>query len=98
MVLGTMSESVGLAAAALTTGSFFPQVYHIWRTRDAESISALMYIIFATGVAMWFAYGLAIHSPSVVIANATTFVLALTVLIMKFRFAPHPCIAVTPST
>jgi MtN3 and saliva related transmembrane protein len=80
-----VSEGVGLVAAALTSTSFVAQVYRIWRTRDASSISTIMYVMFTTGAATWLVYGLMIDSPSVVAANTVSFCLSATVLVLKWK-------------
>ena len=79
------TEYVGIAAACLTTGSFVPQAIRVLKTRDTRAISLAMYTLFTSGTFLWLCYGFCIASPSIVIANAITFVLALTILIAKFR-------------
>lgn len=80
------TELLGLVAGALTTIAFIPQVWRIWRTRSARDISAPMYLIFTSGVALWLFYGLRLGAVPVILANAITLLLALAVLLMKLRF------------
>jgi MtN3 and saliva related transmembrane protein len=80
------ADLIGYLAAALTTISFVPQAWLVWRTRRAENLSLAMYLVFATGVALWLVYGLWIGSWPVVIANAITLMLAGFILVMKLRF------------
>jgi len=80
-----LPEIVGYVAAALTTVSFVPQVLKVVRERQAAGISAAMYALFTTGVALWLVYGLMIHSLPVTLANAVALVLAATVLTLKLR-------------
>jgi MtN3 and saliva related transmembrane protein len=79
-------EHLGFAAAICTTGAFIPQVLMVWRQRGAPGISAGMYAIFMFGVSLWLAYGIAIASVPVVVANSITLVLAAGVLGMKLYF------------
>jgi MtN3 and saliva related transmembrane protein len=79
------SEFVGLAAAFLTTTSFVPQAIQVLRTRDTRAISLGMYLLFTSGTFLWLVYGISIRSLSVSLANAITFVLALTILILKAK-------------
>ena len=81
-----ISESIGYAAAFMTTVSFLPQVIKVWRTRTVRDISLATYSMFTVGAALWLAYGLAIHSLPVILANAVTVVLAAAVLTAKIRF------------
>lgn len=76
-------EYIGITAGVLTTLSFLPQVVKIWQTRDASSISLLMYSIFCTGVVFWLIYGIAISSFSVMLANIITVFLSGGVLLLK---------------
>jgi MtN3 and saliva related transmembrane protein len=79
-------NQLGYVAAACTTSAFIPQVFMVWRQRGAPGVSTGMYLIFILGVCMWTAYGLAISSWPVVIANALTLLLASGVLGMKWYF------------
>jgi MtN3 and saliva related transmembrane protein len=77
---------LGSAAACLTTGSFVPQAWLTFRTRDVSGISLGMYSAFTMGVALWLCYGLAIASWPITIANAITLTLALAILGMRLRY------------
>jgi MtN3 and saliva related transmembrane protein len=77
---------LGLMAGSLTTIAFIPQVIKIWKTRSARDISIIMFLLFSTGVLLWLLYGIALGAAPVIIANGITLVLALAVLILKFRF------------
>lgn len=80
----------GYAAATLTTLAFVPQVLHTWRTRSVGGISAGMYAIFITGVALWLAYGILLDEWPIIVANGMTLVMALAILIMKIRYRGRP--------
>ena len=92
-----MHDLVGSIAATCTTVAFFPQVLHLWRTRDARAISLPMYLIFTTGVVFWLAYGLMITSWPIIIANIVTLAMTLSVIGMKLRFK-NPDSSATEST
>lgn len=76
---------LGYVAAALTTSAFIPQALKTVRSRDTRGISLWTYLIFTTGVALWFVYGLVASDWPIIVANAVTFPLAATVLILKLR-------------
>lgn len=76
---------IGYSAAFLTTIAFAPQAYQSWKTRNLEGISLPMYSLFTCGVALWFFYGLYIHSMPVIIANAITLILSAIVLSLKVQ-------------
>ena len=79
----TWVDTLGYAAACLTTLSFVPQAWHTFRTRDVSGISLAMYSVFTLGIAAWLAYGLLIRAWPVVIANLVTLGLAASILTMK---------------
>jgi MtN3 and saliva related transmembrane protein len=76
---------VGLLAAAFTTVSYLPQVMKTLRTRHTKDISLLMYIVLAAGLFLWFVYGLLVKDLPIIIANAITFLLSLTILVLKIK-------------
>lgn len=80
------SDLIGGVAATLTTLSFLPQVWQVWRTRHTKDISLGMYIAFTSGVALWLIYGILLDSWPIIIANSVTVCLAGAVLAMKIRF------------
>lgn len=79
-------DLLGTLAGALTTVSFIPQVIKTWRCRSAADISYGMFLLFGAGVALWLAYGIALGAKPIIIANAITLVLALTILALKVHF------------
>ncbi len=79
-------DLLGMAAAALTTGCFLPQVVRLWRTRNAEGISLVTFAAFSLGVALWLAYGLILHAWPIILSNAITLVLALVIVVLTVRF------------
>lgn len=80
------TELIGTLAATLTTVSFIPQVWQVWRTKHTHDISLSMYATFSVGIALWLAYGISLNAWPIIIANAITLFLAGAVLIMKLRF------------
>lgn len=78
-------EIIGYCAAFLTTIAFLPQAIQSWRTRDLSGISLGMYFLFTVGVGLWLIYGLIIEKWPLIVANAMTFALALSILLLKLR-------------
>ena len=79
-------ELIGYAAAVLTTFSFAPQAWHTYRSKDVSGISLGMYSVFTVGVSCWLIYGLLLGAWPIIIANAITLTLAISILVMKLRF------------
>jgi MtN3 and saliva related transmembrane protein len=80
------ADLIGALAGALTTIAFVPQVWRVWKTRSARDLSLPMYLIFTSGVALWFVYGLLLGVLPIIASNGVTLLLAGTVLAMKLRF------------
>ncbi len=76
----------GYLAAVLTTISFVPQLVRVWRLRSARDISLSMFLVFSLGVFLWLIYGISLHSAPIILANAMTLALSLTILVLKLRF------------
>ena len=78
-------EIIGLIAAVLTTSSFMPQVYKIWKLKSSDGVSLSMYLFMFTGVVMWFFYGILIGSIAVISANLVAGVLQLIIIYFKLK-------------
>jgi MtN3 and saliva related transmembrane protein len=80
-----MIEFIGFIAGFCTTISFLPQVIHAFKSKSTKDISLPMYITLSFGVAMWFVYGLMLHSLPIIITNSITFILAFAILCLKLK-------------
>lgn len=78
-------EWVGIPAAIMTTAGYVPQALKAIREKHTKSISLGMYAIMVVGSMTWFAYGLLINSPAIILANACTLVLTAIILVMKLK-------------
>lgn len=81
-----MFEVIGYLAALLTTISFLPQVFKIYKTKETKSISLSMYIILTLGILLWLIYGLHLNSMPIILANAVTLVSLIYILFMKMKY------------
>lgn len=78
-------EIIGLVAATLTTSAFIPQVYKVYKEKNAAGISLTMYLILFAGVSLWFLYGFLIGSISVILANGITLILMAIIIYYKLK-------------
>ena len=78
-------DVTGLVAAFLTTLAFLPQVIQTWRSRSAADLNLGMLLALATGVALWFIYGIGTGQVPVILANGATLLLVLVLLTLKLR-------------
>ena len=79
-------EIIGYIAAFCTTISFLPQAVRVIKTKHTKDLSLLMYSIFNVGLILWLIYGIAIVAWPIIVANAITIVLTLTILYLKIKY------------
>jgi len=77
---------LGFAAGTLTTLSFVPQVHKAWRSKRCDDLSLGMLLAFGLGVLLWLIYGLVLRDLPIILANAVTLALILTLLWLKARY------------
>lgn len=82
-----MTTIIGLAAGALTTGCWLPQLLRTWRTRSADDFSWAYLALLTCGVGLWLAYGLATGDAAISVANALTLSALLAIGAFKSRTA-----------
>ena len=75
-------EILGAVAGFCTTFAFVPQLLKI-RKQGGRDLSYGMLLFYLTGVLLWLAYGIILHSPSVIFANATTSLLIVLAILLK---------------
>mgnify|MGYP005645785039 CR=1 FL=1 len=78
-------EIVGFLAAILTTSAYIPQVYKIWKTKNAESVSLSMYLVMFFGISLWLIYSIIINKPSLILANTITLLIILMIFYFKIK-------------
>lgn len=77
---------IGLAAAAITVVSLFPQLVKIWKTKSTKDLSLGMFLLFCGGVFLWFVYGILLQDLPIIIANFLGFIQTLIILIFKVKY------------
>ena len=77
---------LGFVAGGLTTFAFLPQVIKAWRTKSTHDISMGMVTLTATGILLWFIYGLCLRSLPIALPNFASFILTFTLLVLKIKY------------
>jgi MtN3 and saliva related transmembrane protein len=85
-----MHDTLGLAAGALTTVAFVPQIVRILRTRSAYDISWWLFGILAAGSVLWLWYGIRLESLPLIATNVVTLSLQLAIFWLKWRYGRVP--------
>jgi MtN3 and saliva related transmembrane protein len=78
---------IGLAAGALTTSAWLPQLRRTWRARRADTLSWAYLGVFGLGVGLWVVYGVLKDDLAVLVTNVVTFTLVLTLVTRKLALA-----------
>ena len=81
-----ITEIYGYIAAILTTIAFLPQLVRTFRTKSATDVSLVMLLLFIVGVLFWIIYGWQTKAIPLIAANIITFILNLSILILKFSY------------
>lgn len=79
------NEILGLVAGIITTGSFIPQAYKVFKTKETKDLSAGMYTLFICGLILWTIYGIRMQAVSIILANSVCILLSLYILVMKLK-------------
>jgi MtN3 and saliva related transmembrane protein len=82
-----LTTLIGFIAGTLTTLSFVPQVLHAFRSKRCDDLSWGMLLTFSAGVVLWLLYGIRLWAMPVILANAVTLVLLITIMALKIRYA-----------
>lgn len=90
---GPLVTLVGSVAAALTTGSFLPQMIKAYRTKRMADVSTYLMTLFASGTTLWLAYGMFKADWVIIIANALGTAFNLVLLYMKFAYKTRSSLA-----
>lgn len=76
-------ETLGMAAATLTTLAYLPQSIRTIRTRSTGDLSLKMLALLSTGLLLWIVYGAFLGSLPLIAANIVTLALIAPILYHK---------------
>lgn len=77
--------AVGFLAALLTTSSNLPQAVKCWRTGETHDISLKAFAILAIGLGIWVVYGILKNDIPLIVANAISAAIALSIVAAKLK-------------
>lgn len=63
---------LGFVAGALTTISFWPQLWKTWQTKSAGDVSLGMLLTFSVGDLLWLLYGVLLGAWPIIVTNLIT--------------------------
>lgn len=79
-------QFAGHFGAFLSSVTFIPQVYRVWKTRSANDLSMTMMLIVFTSTIIWLVYGVALNLWPVILANSIICFLSLLLIYFKITF------------
>ncbi len=81
----TVTDSIGMTGAVLTTVCWLPQARKIIRERETRSISLPATALFTLGIFFWLIYGVALVDWPLITSNVVTLGLMLMIRALKLR-------------
>jgi MtN3 and saliva related transmembrane protein len=79
-------QIAGHIGAFLSSVTFIPQVYRVWKTKSANDLSMTMMVIVFISTVIWLVYGVALMLWPVILANSVIAVLSLMLIYFKITF------------
>ena len=80
-------QVAGHVGAFLSSITFIPQVYKVWKTKSVQDLSLAMMLIVASSTLIWLVYGIALMLWPVILANGFIFFLSLLLIYFKFVYS-----------
>ncbi len=75
-----IGEILGYLAGICTAIVFLPQAIRTIKTKDVRGLSLGSYLIYCTGMMLWIAYGVYLHSVQMMLFNAISLFFAAIIL------------------
>lgn len=82
----TSIDILGFVATFCTTGSIFPQIVKVFKTKNVSDISLSMYTMYFIGILFWIVYAFSLNSIPIHISNFFGFIFSLSMIIMKLKY------------
>ena len=82
----TLIELAGHTGSVLSSITFMPQVYKVWKSKSAEDLSFTMLFIIISSTIVWIIYAVNLSLAPVYICNGIVCVLSLMLIYFKIRY------------
>ena len=79
----------GIAAGAITSLGFVPQIWKGYKTKHLKDMSYLMNAMLTTGFTMWLMYGINKKDVAIIAANIVGVILNITLMAMKYHYSKN---------
>ncbi|MDN3705843.1 SemiSWEET transporter [Myroides ceti] len=81
-----MEVVIGTIAGILTSVSMIPQLIKVLKEKEVENLSWMMIAVLLTGVSLWVVYGIMREEWPIIISNAFSVMVNITLLIAYFLY------------
>ena len=81
-----MEQIIGIAASVCTAIAAMPQLIKLLKEKKADDISLVMLLTLIGGLGLWVAYGILKSDWIIIVSNAVSLLLNITVLILAVKF------------
>jgi MtN3 and saliva related transmembrane protein len=82
----TWIELTGHTGSVLSSITFMPQVYKVWKSKRAEDLSFTMLFIILGSTVVWIVYAVSLSLAPVYICNGIICALSLMLIYFKIRY------------
>lgn len=79
-------EIIGIAAGVCTGVSLVPQLLKTLKEKRVEGVSMFVFIVLFLGNGLWVWYGVMLNEWPIIITNAFSVVMDVTMFILKIRY------------
>jgi len=76
---------IGIAAGALTTIAFLPQLIRAIKTKHTKDLSLITFSLFGIGVSLWLVYGILLKQLPIILANGFTLIFIVLIAAVKIK-------------
>ncbi len=80
------TQFIGIAASVFTATSLLPQLYKIYRNKEAGDISIPMLVFLFIGLVLWTWYGFLINDWILVVSNAFSLIVNFTLMLLSIIY------------
>jgi len=81
-----LTDALGLVAGFLVSLGLVPQIWKVWKLRDAQEISLPFNLLSLGGTILWLSYGILLGLMAVVVWNGVNCILYVTLLSVKLKY------------
>ena len=78
---------IGLVAGILTSSATLPQIIKVFRDKEANSISPLMYFVMLSGNLLWSYYGFMLEEIPIIATNIFSALLDTTMIVLNYKYS-----------